>query len=166
MLSVKVCKWCFDRHAADQWKGLSDSAWARFKFVICPLEISEMAIVDPVRLDGDPPGWCPYVVEHTVSDGLPASGSTVGRKPTFVDWSCSVCGKTEKRKKSKAVLKKCDDCKKKMRARHRGATEHDEIVCRDCETEFTTSYRGQARCPACLEKWRQARGRKPKQAKK
>ena len=77
MLNKKICKKCFKENNMKWGKQTVESLWNKHillcpnkfwpkdRFSLTPVEFSKAILINTV---GEPPKWCPYILEHVVSD--------------------------------------------------------------------------------------------------
>jgi hypothetical protein len=69
MLDKKVCIHCRSTHNqyGQLWGEDAEYKWEVRSYVVCPEELSQNYNVGKACVGDEPPEWCPYTVEHTVS---------------------------------------------------------------------------------------------------
>jgi hypothetical protein len=68
-LSKKICKRCMNKFLGDEGDGIwgesSECSW-KHEYIVCPEKVKALNMV-PIPIQGVPPEWCPFALEHVVS---------------------------------------------------------------------------------------------------
>jgi len=77
-LCKEVCKVCLGRRdrlfvgGTSGWTRADDHAWEVARLVQCPSAYMDAmdlnALQEGTSVEGQPPSWCPYTVEHVVNE--------------------------------------------------------------------------------------------------
>ena len=61
-MSRKICRLC-----RDNWNCLDEMRWDNYRIVVCPFK--ERIFWKKAKVFENPPGHCPFILEHTINQG-------------------------------------------------------------------------------------------------